>query len=235
MATLARREFLMQLHKYTGKEDISNFFISEKCDGTRCFWDGGVSRGVPTKEVPWANITNPKTGEPKAKVKPVATGLWSRYGNPIIAPDWFLNKLPSCLLDGELFAGRGRFQKCRSIVAGDTPGLDWDQIRYCVWGSPSFEAVFGTGEIKNPNFNKILSEPLIRGWFKERAEAGVLVDFKSLDKPVSFLSELQFVLQAVTEAHDVIDIIPQCHLDKVANRDYPLLESFSHNFGKSAF
>ena len=63
----------------------------------------------------------PEAGQKKAKIKPVATGLWSRYGNPIIAPDEFLNQLPCCLLDGELFAGRGNFQLCRSICGGDTP------------------------------------------------------------------------------------------------------------------
>ena len=43
--------------------------------------------------MPWASIIDPKTGKKKAKIKPVATGLWCRYGNPIIAPDAFLNLL----------------------------------------------------------------------------------------------------------------------------------------------
>src|SRR4030042_5487979 len=129
---MQRREFLMLANKYK-REKIAGWWVSEKLDGTRAFWDGGVSRGVPTSQVPWANTVNPKTGESK-KVKTLATGLWSRYGNPIIAPDWWLNQLPTCLLDGELFAGRGRFQICRSIVAGDVPGPEWDQIRDCVFG-----------------------------------------------------------------------------------------------------
>ncbi|OGN96971.1 MAG: hypothetical protein A2Z77_00545 [Chloroflexi bacterium RBG_13_51_36] len=207
---MQRREFLMLANKYK-REKIAGWWVSEKLDGTRAFWDGGVSRGVPTSQVPWANTVNPKTGESK-KVKTLATGLWSRYGNPIIAPDWWLNQLPTCLLDGELFAGRGRFQICRSIVAGDVPGPDWDQIRYCVFGSPAFDRVFGSGEIKNANFTKLISESLIRKWFAERAEAGCLEDFKTLDKPVPFESELQFVLQAVTTTCEVIDVVPQAQL-----------------------
>jgi len=210
-----RREFLMLAKKYNGKQKIANWWVSEKLDGTRAFWDGGVSRGVPTSRVPWANVTNPKTGEPKTKIKPVATGLWSRYGNPIMAPDWWLNKLPACLLDGELFAGRGRFQTCRSIVAGDVPGPDWDQIRYCVFGSPAFDQVFGTGEIKNPNFTQMVSEPLVRKWFAERAETGVLEDFKTFDKAADFEAEMAFLLEAVTSTHDVVDVIPHGQLPGV--------------------
>src|SRR5258708_2990950 len=92
----SRREFLQLADTYdAARHEIAGFYISEKLDGTRCVWDGGLTRGVPTTDVPWANTTDPKTGAPKDKVKPVATGLWSRYGNPIMAPDWFLNALPA--------------------------------------------------------------------------------------------------------------------------------------------
>ena len=132
MATSLRREFLQLADHYDPhKHDVAGWFVSEKLDGTRCFWDGGITRGLPTEQVPWASIIDPKTGQKKAKIKPLSTGLWSRYGNPIMAPDWWLNQLPCCPLDGELWAGRGKFQLCRSICGGDTPDeqLRQDRLR----------------------------------------------------------------------------------------------------------
>jgi DNA ligase-1 len=152
------RELLQLAHPYNPTKDrIGGCFISEKLDGTRCFWDGGVSRGVPTEEIPWAGIIDPATGRKKAKLKPIATGLWSRYGNPIIAPDEFLDRLPSCLLDGELWAGRGNFQLCRSICGGDAPDPRFmSKIAYVVYSAPRTGAVFEDGEIKNANMWRMI-------------------------------------------------------------------------------
>ncbi len=151
---MARREFLQLAKKFNpDKSKIAGWMLSEKLDGSRCFWDGGISRGVRTEDVPYSSLINPKTGEPKKKIKPVATGLWSRYGNPIMAPDWFLDKLPPIPLDGELWAGRGNFQTCRSIVAGDEPDPRFGQIHYAVYSMPGAR-VWGPGEIKNSNFHR---------------------------------------------------------------------------------
>ena len=153
---MARREFLRLAKPYKAdKNKIAGYYASEKLDGTRCFWDGGVSRGMRTVDVPWSSLINPKTGKPKTKVKPVATGLWSRYGNPIMAPDWFLDQLPKLPLDGELWAGRGKFQLCRSICAGDKPDPRFDQIQYAVYSMPGAR-IWRPGEIKNSNFHRMI-------------------------------------------------------------------------------
>jgi len=155
---MARREFLQLAKKYNPeKSKIAGWMLSEKLDGSRCFWDGGISRGMATKDIPYSSLINPKTGEPKPKVKPVATGLWSRYGNPIMSPDWFLDSLPDIPLDGELWAGRGNFQTCRSIVAGDEPDPRFKQIHYAVYSMPSAR-VWMPGEIKNSNFHRVIEE-----------------------------------------------------------------------------
>jgi hypothetical protein len=149
---MQRREFLqLATPLNVAKHKIGGYYVSEKLDGTRCFWDGGITRGMHTRMVPWASIVDPRTGVNKAKVKPIATGLWSRYGNPIMAPDWWLNTLPACFLDGELTAGRGKFQLTRSICGGDTPDARFDQIRYAVYSAPHPANVFRTGLIKNTN------------------------------------------------------------------------------------
>lgn len=151
-AKTLRREFLQLAGKYIpGKSKVAGLYISEKLDGTRCFWDGGLTRGRKTESVPWASVVNPETGERKPKIKPLSTGLWSRYGNPIMAPDWFLNALPACPLDGELWAGRGNFQRCRSICGGDQADPRFNEISYAVYSSPALGHVFQTGLIKNAN------------------------------------------------------------------------------------
>ncbi len=167
-----RRELLQLANKFDpSKSRIGGYYLSEKLDGTRCFWDGGLSRGLPTEEVPWASILDPKTGKRKTKIKPTATGLWSRYGNPIIAPDSFLNSLPACFLDGELWAGRGKFQLCRSICGGDMPDTRFKRIRYVVYSAPSGVLLFQDGEIKNANMHRSIDHAFIRYWLTERLES----------------------------------------------------------------
>jgi DNA ligase-1 len=171
MLNLPRREFLMLAKKYVpGKSTVGGYYLSEKLDGTRAFWDGGISRGVPTIKVPYANTINPKTGKRKKKIKPLATGLWSRYGNPIIAPDWFLNLLPCMPLDGEIWAGRGNFQLCRSICAGDTPGPNWDKAEFAAFGCPPLDIMFSNGRIKNSKMTIDIVKSDIKRWLKKRAD-----------------------------------------------------------------
>jgi len=42
--------------------------------------------------------------------------FWTRGGNVIAAPDWFTDGLPTVPLDGEIWAGRGRFEEARLAV-----------------------------------------------------------------------------------------------------------------------
>jgi DNA ligase-1 len=190
-----RREFLQLADKYdVDKHSVANFFISEKLDGTRCFWDGGLSRGMRTEDVPWASITDPKTGKRKAKIKPISTGLWSRYGNPIIAPDAFLNQLPICPLDGELWAGRGNFQLCRSICGGDSVDPRFmSKIVFAVYSSPPLYSVFATGEIKNSNMVVSMDYLTIENWVKRQLKMKTLYGFKYALPGATFADELKFL------------------------------------------
>lgn len=206
-----RREFLQLAGTYNPlKHNIAGFYISEKLDGTRCFWDGGISRGIPTVEVPWASVIDPKTGRQKAKIKPVSTGLWSRYGNPIMAPDWYLNTLPACPLDGELWAGRGNFQLCRSICAGDEPDPRFDKIQFAVYSSPAFGYVFRDGEIKNTNFHSMISQAEVERWTKDRLHT--LPDYSFLVPPVTFEGELLFLREAIPSQDDQVFLHRQVKL-----------------------
>lgn len=198
-----------------GKHKIAGCFISEKLDGTRCFWDGGISRGVLTTQIPWANIRDPKHPEVlKKKILPVASGLWSRYGNPIMAPDWFLNELPSMPLDGELWIGRGGFQEGRSIVGRDEPDDRWKDIKFMVYGTPSPANVFARRKITGANIDLDIQPGIIMGFIEQRLEAGVVEDYITLDSTATFEEELALLNSCISPASEVVSVLRQYQLSK---------------------
>ncbi len=63
--------------------------------------------------------------------------LRSRAGNAFAAPAWFIAKLPSRPLDGELWMARGQFEKLSGAVRKTTPLEDeWRQIKYMIFELP---------------------------------------------------------------------------------------------------
>lgn len=93
---------VMLAHSWTSDTDPTGWWMSEKLDGVRAYWDD------------------------TAKV------LLTRNGNEIAAPDWFLADLRGVgTLDGELTMGRGLFQETvgavRKLVPDDS---EWSKIRY---------------------------------------------------------------------------------------------------------
>lgn len=141
----------MLAHVYKGDEPIGSWFCSEKLDGCRAFWDGGFTRGKLCSDVPFANVEKDK----RYVRPPRATGLWSRYGKAIQAPNYWLDRLPVGIpLDGELFGGRSEFQSLISTVKKLVPGPEWNAIQYKVFDSPPYHAIFANGEINVTNFRK---------------------------------------------------------------------------------
>jgi len=203
---MARREFL-QLAKVfeEGKHDPSGMYVSEKLDGTRVLWDGGITRGMRTEDVPWAGIMNPKEpGERKKKIKEFSTGLWTRLGNPVCAPDWWLNQLPAMFLDGELFAGRGNFQTLRSITGKHDASDDrWRDVKLAVFGAPCPTQVFAQGEIKNPGFVCDIDQMTIMKFVQRRADNGFLESFVHIPSQ-TFEQELQLLQASLPAESDVV-------------------------------
>lgn len=212
---MSKRELLMKAKVYNPeKDEIGGWYASEKLDGGRCFWDGGLTRGIQTVRVPWAGILNPKTGQPKKKIKPISTGLWSQYGNPIMAPDWFLNHLPCVPLDGELWAGRGNFQKVMSTIRKDQPiDEEWKQIQFGIFGTPDFNTFAADGEIKNSNqltdirgvkeFMKNLPEELSKEWVCLSEAPSFASELAHLNSWVDNYNEVTFLIRQ--------DKLPECH------------------------
>lgn len=136
-----KQEYLMLAHTFKpGKISPAGMYISEKLDGVRAYWDGGLSRGLRASEVPYANTVK----DDRLKEVEIATGLWSRTGKVIHAPDHWLSLLPNFPLDGELWLGRGRFQELISIVStkDGSRDYDWVTIRFMILDSPPYPKMF---------------------------------------------------------------------------------------------
>ena len=69
--------------------------------------------------------------------------LHTRAGNVIAAPAWFSAKLPPRALDGELWMGRGQFERLSGAVRKTVPVDDeWRTIKYMVFELPDAAGTF---------------------------------------------------------------------------------------------
>jgi DNA ligase-1 len=66
-----------------------------------------------------------------------------RSGKTINAPAWFLAGLPKQPLDGELWIGRGQFERVSGIVRRETPDdAAWRDVRYMIFELPGAQGTF---------------------------------------------------------------------------------------------
>ena len=66
-----------------------------------------------------------------------------RSGKEIQAPRWFLEGLPKQSLDGELWMGRGSFERLSGAVRRDSPeDAEWRQVRYLIFELPGAAGSF---------------------------------------------------------------------------------------------
>jgi len=69
--------------------------------------------------------------------------LVTRTGRQIHAPDWFTAGFPQTPLDGEIWAGRGRFSWVSGVIRKFSPAEeDWRQVTFMVFDLPGKEASF---------------------------------------------------------------------------------------------
>jgi len=60
-----------------------------------------------------------------------------RSGRRIAAPDWFTSALPATALDGELWLGRGSFDRLSGMVRRNTPvDAEWRELHYMIFDLP---------------------------------------------------------------------------------------------------
>jgi len=63
--------------------------------------------------------------------------LLSRHGKEIDAPAYFLQDLPPVQLDGELWMGRGSYEKVMALLKSKSNEEGWSKVRYYVFDLPS--------------------------------------------------------------------------------------------------
>jgi DNA ligase-1 len=91
---------------YHGGVALSRYWVSDKFDGVRGYWDGHR--------------------------------LLTRAGTVIRVPAWFTRNWPDTPMDGELWAGYGRFERASAIVrASGANDPAWHSMRYQVFDLPA--------------------------------------------------------------------------------------------------
>lgn len=102
---------LMLANVYQPGMALGDYWVSEKLDGVRGYWD--------------------------------VRQLFTRAGNPVNAPLWFTAGWPEIAMDGELWAGHGRFNEAsatvRQLLSDDAA---WREMRFMVFDLPHHPGVF---------------------------------------------------------------------------------------------
>lgn len=209
---MAKREFLLLAHPYSAPKHgaCPGWLMSEKLDGIRAFWDGGISREIAACDVPYANCAK----HARYVVAPIASGLWSRYGQPIQAPGWWLDQLPKIPLDGELWTGRQGFQATSSTVRCLTGNdEEWKAVKYCAFDSPPLATVFAPGKINNAFF-KLDFGMKAQLWASERLVK--LPDVKTLQPETPFYKSLAFLREYLPEGEAPVRVHHQESLPEIS-------------------
>jgi DNA ligase 1 len=108
---------------------LADYWVSEKYDGVRGYWDGHTLR--------------------------------TRGGETVAAPAWFTAGWPDTPMDGELWAGRGRFSHAQSTVRQQQPDdAAWREMRFMVFDLPAHG---GTFDQRLPALNQLV-ESLGQPW-----------------------------------------------------------------------
>lgn len=116
---------------------LDAYWLSEKYDGLRAYWDG--------------------------------TRLRTRGGDTVAAPAWFTAGWPTEPMDGELWAGRGRFEEALSTVRQQTPDEEsWRRIRFMVFDLPAHPGTFTDRIAAYHGVVSRIDQPWVRAVLQER-------------------------------------------------------------------
>ena len=120
---------------------LAEYWVSEKYDGVRGYWDGHTLR--------------------------------TRGGETVAAPAWFTAGWPNTPMDGELWAGRGRFSHAQSTVRQQQPDdAAWREMRFMVFDLPAHG---GTFDQRLPALNQLV-ESLDQPWVQAVPQQRVASD-----------------------------------------------------------
>ena len=120
---------------------LADYWVSEKYDGVRGYWDGHTLR--------------------------------TRGGETVATPAWFTANWPDTPMDGELWAGRGRFSHAQSTVRQQQPDdAAWREMRFMVFDLPAHG---GTFDQRLPALNQLV-ESLNQPWVQAVPQQRVASD-----------------------------------------------------------
>ena len=89
--------------------------------------------------------------------------LLTRSGERIHAPDWFTAHWPTTALDGELWAGRARFEQAVSTVRQQIPNdAAWRELRYMVFDLPAHPGTFTERRAARQQLLADLAQPWVQ-------------------------------------------------------------------------
>ena len=122
------------------------------CTFTAWFNGAGVVKAASAPALLLANELRPQIDPAKYLISEKYDGvraLWDgkelrfRSGRPVNAPAWFVAKLPSEPLDGELWIGRGKFETLSGIVRKTEPqDEEWSRIKFMIFELPKAPGTF---------------------------------------------------------------------------------------------
>lgn len=136
-ALAERAPALMLAGLYRPGIPLDAYWLSEKYDGLRAYWDG--------------------------------TRLRTRGGDTVAAPAWFTAGWPADPMDGELWAGRGRFEEALSTVRQQTPNEEsWRRIRFMVFDLPAHPGTFTDRIAAYHGVVSRIDQPWVRAVTQER-------------------------------------------------------------------
>ena len=122
---------LMLANVYHPGIDLAAYWLSEKYDGVRGYWDG--------------------------------KRLFTRGGEQVHPPAWFTAGWPAEPMDGELWAGRGRFEFTVSTVRKQEPeDQAWRQVHFMVFDLPAHPGVFSDRISAYTQLLKALNRPWVQ-------------------------------------------------------------------------
>ena len=140
-AWAAEAPALLLANVYRPGMRLADYWVSEKYDGVRGYWDGHTLR--------------------------------TRGGETVAAPAWFTAGWPDTPMDGELWAGRGRFSHAQSTVRQQQPDdAAWREMRFMVFDLPAHG---GTFDQRLPALNKLV-ESLDQPWVQAVPQQRVASD-----------------------------------------------------------
>lgn len=115
---------VMLANVYRAGVDLNAYWVSEKYDGVRGYWDGEK--------------------------------LMTRAGTTIHPPAWFTARWPRVPMEGELWAGRGKFDVASATLRQESADdAAWRRIRFMVFDLPGHP---GTFDQRIPALDRLVAE-----------------------------------------------------------------------------